>query len=252
MIDSLLNFQLSFFGAFESIKPNSDTIFDLMELYKREGLRFIPSTITITKINVLNNNILPEDRLKMVREDKKWEIVFMPDRIDANYINSDTNDLVTYDSLFETGYDMLSFVFDNLGLSAKRLSVNGQLLFKKLSLDEIGDYRKRFLNIPKVFDEKRLQEWSFSVNSLSECDFQKKEIEDINVINNLSLGRSQNSDDPYRIILGFDINTLQENIEDRFKSSDLKTFTDNSKKIFTSILSFYEVEYEDDGNATNS
>lgn len=246
MIDKILSFQMSFFGDYDFIKPDPNVIFELMSIFKEREQQFIPNTISITQIDALTNTTSTVERLKMTSVDKRWELIFLPDRIDANFTNHDYNYIDhNYNTLFNMGKTFLTIILNNFTLKAKRISSSGQLMMKKLSIVEVDDYRKNFLNTLDYFSKKTLQEWTVSYNVLGECYFEKIGVENINVINNLALIKSQNQEDPFRVVFSFDINTLPENTANRFGESEISLFKEKAENIVDILLK--EIDGDDDG-----
>ncbi|WP_160316172.1 hypothetical protein [Acetobacterium bakii] len=230
---------MSIFGTYEHIKPGMNTIQILMDAFKGfEGEIFIPSTIEIQKIELPINTLITETRLKMMSISKKWEILFMPDRIDANYNGSDVNGEVQKESIKELvdfSKKILDLALSAFDLKGGRLAVNCRRVMKKLNSDEIDDFQNKLINPLNFYNDKLCNDWSLMINGNDNIEINDK-TESLNVITNISLGKLDKIDDPVRIILVFDINTKPDNMSIRFGIKNLGAFGDRCVKMIGDLV----------------
>ena len=84
----LNNLQLSLFGNFINIKPQTDIVIKLLTALQVE--QFIPGSADIANVDIKTGKVTLDSRMQLVSPDKTWTIVFLNDRIDFNYNFQDT------------------------------------------------------------------------------------------------------------------------------------------------------------------
>jgi len=82
-VDKVLNLQMSLFGSFINIKPETDIVINLLTSLKED--KFIPGSADIASVDLKTGKMNVESRMQMISPDKTWSIVFLPERIDFNY-----------------------------------------------------------------------------------------------------------------------------------------------------------------------
>lgn len=226
-MDKIVNFQLSLFGSFINIQPDTDIAMHLMSHLADENM--IPATATVNTVDPLNKNITTENRMQMVSQDKNWIIVFFQERIDVTYAYVGGDNVYTSISdVCDKAITLLKKTFASFaGTTGNRLAVNGRVILNAMSDEEKKAFIRRFSTPLSLHANESLEEWNLHYNAKREMKITDDKSELCNSIVDLGEIIAINSTDESisnRMSIGFDINTAPENQEARFKYTDLESF----------------------------
>lgn len=151
-----LRYQISLFGDFESITPNSEVVNPLLENLK--GYNLVPGTFIETQFtsNGLNNS----QRLSLRSNDMSFSIEFKLDRIDFYLLNTDINvfNMMSIDSFAKQVKDIYNKVSCDNKFKIRRIGFVRYLLFIE-GVDHSIVYRKLNKNI-KYYENLPMKDWS--------------------------------------------------------------------------------------------
>lgn len=238
-MESILNLQLSLFGAFINIKPKNDIVIQLLTNLKEEN--FMPGTIDIAMVDANTKQISSESRLQLVSEDKTLNIVFLQDRIDFNYnLMPNTTQIQNLQLLVNNMSILIRKVFAAFAsTTGNRLAFNCRFLLDKMDDEKLDAFIKRYSNEPSFFQSSNVAEWNLRFNNPSEIPVKDDAKEMCNRI--VEFGIMQSSiDDSKSIGIAFDINTLANNLELRFNYEDLMLFANQNIDFICAALSEIE------------
>lgn len=222
-------FQLSLFGNFSDLKAD---LSNMQKLANALGdKQFLPTVTNHQNIDVLNGTNTSELRISLISKDGKYNVQILPERIDylSNY--SSVN-IIEDERLFELisdGCDILEIIMREFNLVSNRLALNIQFI-NIISDDSI--FRKIYnktINFLPFYNNTNVFEWQLMSNSRGKIvglDYQ----EDLNTISYVmptinSITKAKG------IMLQLDINTIQENLANRFYDVNLKEFYIHATKL---------------------
>lgn len=241
-MDKVLNFQISLFGSFTNVQPNLELTMQINNSLREEG--FVPGTVQVNTFDPIEQKMMSETRLKMVSTDKVWSVVFFAERIDVNYsYQGGENGIVSLDEVSEKAKRICKKAFAPIAATTgTRLAVNGQFLLGNMDDAVKKEFVSRFLIQPKVYNDGPLSEWSVRFNSLTGIHTSETSLESCNFIINLGdiIGiDTKTGTASLRTGLGIDINTLPQNIENKYTINELLYFScgaiENMKKALAEI-----------------
>lgn len=218
-METLLNYQMSCFGSYSHIRPNPDVISKLMEDFSY--LNFIPSTINAATIDVNSGSLKTDSRIQIVSTDKKWNIAIMPNRIDVNYKGDSNNFSIS--ELTSYAQKLMELAIKILRVKSGRLAINCTGILPKANNEILNKFYSKLVNPLEFYQNKEIYEWNIAMTGLDNI-LLNETLEPTNIITNISLGHSDNVDDPIRVIVVLDINTLQDNMSERFDYECLSQF----------------------------
>ena len=234
-MESIINFQMSFFGPYAYIRPDSKNISLLLNRFSDD--KFIPSTITTATLNTLDGSFNDEKRINMVSIDDSWGIAIMPDRIDVNFpIKANKKIDIEYDTMVNKASDLSLKMMNIFDLKTKRLAINSRCVLPKMSEKTVGAFYKKVFNPLNYYEDKKISSWVAVINGIERFKICGND-EDINVITNVSLGHSNDPNDPFRIVVAYDINTLSENTTERFDARAIKDFSEQTVAVIRGLSS---------------
>lgn len=242
-MDKIVNFQLSMFGSFINIKPNTEITMLLMKNLADESM--VPGTATVSSIDPVNRKIDTETRLQIMSQDKCWKIVFFEERIDVTYdfVGGDIF-YSSFDDVFRKGIDILTKTFNTFsGTTGNRLAVNAKVLLPAMDADSENAFIRKFSTPVSVFEKECLNEWNLQYNVRKRITISKDKTETCNNIVNMGLlvGIDAKTGVLHRrIFVGMDINTSPDKSELRFNYNDLVSFAKEVKGEMESILASVE------------
>lgn len=220
--------QVSFFGSFEEVTASHETI--LFFLTKFAEKKLIPATFQALELpQPLRIAINVAPRFSFRSEDGTWTIDFGPRRIDIRKQNVGIKSANSFDveSFYGEVLNDINSICERLNRSFSRLSFVSNYAFE--GFDDFDLQRITgglFASLPRISEEP-LTEWSTRVVEHIKIKMKSEEL--LNVISTLNRGPYQvfsEEDDEKRVllILSFDINTHQSNLEPRFNQNDVKEF----------------------------
>ncbi len=241
-MEKILNFQMSLFGSFVNIHPNINLTQEIVK--NLQDYDFIPSIIVINTLDPAKRNIVIENRLQLISKDRSWNIAFLAERIDFNYIYHEGNNYFSNLKLIiDKGKEICLKVFEKISeTKGIRIAVNGRFLVKNIPFDEEQHFIKRFVNIPKIYGNIPVREWNIRFNAPKELMFgDKKDICNniIEVYEIFGLDSKSKIKIP-SMAIGLDINTSQLNTEPKYNYSDIISFSDAAEQMMESLLQGFE------------
>ncbi|MBO5100795.1 MAG: hypothetical protein J6B63_05775 [Treponema sp.] len=235
-MDSILNYQASIFGSFSNIKYSPENIERISSIFPK----FSPNTIPITAVDIRTNQLITDNRLQFVSDDKQYYITFLPERIDFVYNLIQGNSKKTnFEEIQKEIFDIITKIAPEFSsIKGNRLANSCNFLTKVYSKQDIIKEINKYSSTTKFFDDTsdNIAEWQIRINNKRNFSIKSND-EDNNNIINLSLARD--SDLNYRFLGTIDINTNPKKDDYRFTILDLKEYvtiaTENMKNISKKI-----------------
>lgn len=228
----LMVMQISVFGSFRDIQPDQERLIKLIE-----GLPgFIPGTSQHLNIDATSRKIEALQRIIMMNNTTGWRLEIQVDRINAIYVAGEAiANPNSKEALVATGIDCLKKCIDILNIERGfiRLAINGQYV-KPMgkAIPEIP-FTANLPNYIENIDE--VSEWNLTLNKNGQVTINNDER--TNEILSCSLGNAVTDPSEHAMIVTVDINTLQSNIVERFKISDMQAFSEYAMHRWDEMLS---------------
>lgn len=239
-MDKVLHLQLSLFGSFIEIKPETSVVIKLLISLEKEG--FVPGSVDITSVDLKSGKMAVESRLQMISPDKTWNIVFLPERIDFNYAYQPNTKIYTcIDELLVLANSFVERVFGIFDqIIGNRLALNCKLALENLSEENSSNICRRFTKPFAAYDVDSYIEWSVRYNSQSKIKVSENNEEECNHVTEITQVEDQNidvtnKDKPYSVVVLIDINTLPLNLDKRFKYDNLIYFANNANEFISKV-----------------
>lgn len=234
-MDKILNFQVSLFGRFIDIKPETDIILKLLTNLKDEA--FIPGTVDLAVLDPMTKKITTDSRIQMMSQNKAWSIVFLEERIDFNYnFQPDTMSMKKIVDVYEYIKKLIEKVFSVFpNTMGNRIAFNGKILLNEMTDEEADAFMNRFSSPMSIYNDKKLTEWAVRFNSKEQISW-NNHCEECNCITEISKIINVGNTNENRILIGVDLNTIQENMELKFKYEDMLQFSEKAKEISENIV----------------
>ncbi len=217
---TLLSFQMSIFGTFShfsATKENYDKVLTAL------GGKFLPSSIIGRDFDLQSGKVTQSARMSFINPDSGWNIVLLKDRIDLNFSKSDGLDSeIAIQVILQEGKEALGKVMKSLHISAGRIAVNYKYTVDN-EKEKIERIRKKVASGVSYFNTKNIGEWSVHNDSIESVELNGVN-EVTNIIVDISMFNKNPRDEPTQLIIGYDINTHQLNLTERFKINDISTF----------------------------
>lgn len=240
----LNNLQLSLFGNFENIKLGTEVVIKLLTALQQE--QFIPGSADIASVDIKTGKVTVDSRMQLISPDKTWTIVFLGDRIDFNYsYQENTKVYKNVEQVIAVGKNLIEQVFKVCtNAIGNRLAVNGRFVVEGLSESERKTFCDKFTKPFSVFKEEAYAEWGVRFNSRT-----KMKIDDSTELCNRIVEMSQLERNDvsngqiklvHAIVVAFDVNTAQVDVDKTFEYRDLLLFAENSSEFITNV--FKEIE----------
>lgn len=231
---AILSIQLSAFSN-KRIIPSTDNIAKLMsKLKEMSGVDLLPSILNTQKIDISTGNLENVPNLSFSTSDNKEKVVCMENRIDCTFNFEIEKQDVVWDN-FEVAVKILEFIMQDETVLANRLALN--VNFISDICNGGTKFENQVMNVVPFYQDKDIREWSSRINARETIKINSKE-EILNIIteyNHITQDRIG-----AKIICHCDINTIQENKDYRFYSSDIECFAKQAKEIFVNIQSDLE------------
>ena len=238
-MDKVLNMQTSFFGSFIDIKLETEIVIKLLTALKDDG--FVPGSADITSVDLKTGKMFVDSRLQLVSTDKTWSIVFLPDRIDFNYnYQQGTSVCKNIDGLLITAKELIEKVFSVFsGTIGNRLALNCRFALENMTEDDLSQFCNRFTKPLSAYNQESFVEWSVRFNSRGKCKISEDKEEECNRITEMMQMDAQQSPiqgtDNHGVVLSIDVNTLQQNMSQRFQYNHLIRFDNEAAKFIADI-----------------
>ena len=225
-----LNYQYSLFGNFSDISPEkTDIVIELLKLYENEN--FIPSSYQEI---VLNNGIQkPENRIALNNKDGiAINIGFQRIDVIVSYNEDGKYKDMKIEEITPKVTNLLEKFLDKFNRVCNRLALNTTTLLSDEKTIEIEKKFEENSRTIEYYNTKKVREW---IERLVTREKNDNIGEEINIITSLNRTNGEfynqvlNKNIAFdSIIVQFDINTLAENINPRFKKEEMKNFFDNA------------------------
>lgn len=234
-MEKVLNMQTSFFGSFIDIKLETEIVIKLLTALKDDG--FVPGSADITSVDLKTGKMFIDSRLQLVSPDKTWTIVFLPERIDFNYnYQQGTEVFKNIDKLLLIAQGLIKKIFSVFsGTTGNRLALNCRFALENMTEADLKQFCNRFTKPLLAYNQESFVEWSVRFNSRGKCKISESKEEECNRITEMTqMDVSQNMGN-HGVIMSIDVNTLQQNMSQRFQYSDLICFDDDAAKFIAEI-----------------
>ena len=164
-MDRILNLQVSLFGSFIDIKPETNIILNLMTALKEES--FIPGTVDLAVLDPTTQKITTDSRIQMISKDRTYSIVFLEERIDFNYnFQPDTKAIKKVTDIYRYIGNLIVKVFSVFPkITGNRIAFNGKILLNKMTNEEMYDFMHKFSSPLSIYKDKKLEQWIVKFNS---------------------------------------------------------------------------------------
>ena len=234
MIEIPSKYEASFFGRIEDIKPSPDTIAVLLEILRDKGL--LPTTLH--EIGLRG----PIARLRMASPDNEWAIGFVSERIifQKNMTKPKGANMGTLEEFGKEVAEFSKKILQRFPIKGTRLALVTGGMMAEMTEESLQKVYEGLFHPVRFYVDNRPTEWSsrsvaqrsLTVNGREE---RLNVLTDINrVRGEFSLADGVSSFD--RIEVGFDINTLQRNVETRFDAESVADFYPKALKLRTDLL----------------
>lgn len=238
MIETVLLYQFSFFAPGTQVDPSPDIIVKLMEGFKGKDLMPTTTAMQVLQINIGSGpSAAPTQTLQLqfVTKNQAWNLAFEPQRVLLTHNNRPDVGIGTPEDFIAEVVEIFSRLLQVISLTGTRLSYVTKGLLPAMSPEALEQVNLRLLNLPAYYREHPPLEWTTRNVARHEVGVGDK-AEIINVITDIGRvkgmieekGRPQPFD---RIMIGFDINTFQENKTPRFGYHDVGLFLREAVKI---------------------
>lgn len=225
-MSKITSIMISVFGN-NRVIPDTDVITFLMNETKGiSGLDFLPNINNSAAIDINTGNIIQVPNLSLRTPDGLHKIISNGNRIDYISVFSDQTES-DYDEQLKQGVLILQSIISKAEIVANRFALNIDLLCSNNIKDFIS-----FDFLP-FYKGREIKEWSSRTNSDCEILINDQK-ETLNVITTIEK-RDEASVKTSNIRCHFDINTIAQNNDFRFKGKDLDSFIFETKRIANDI-----------------
>lgn len=227
------NLQLSIFGDYISIKPNTDLFIQLLSALREE--QFIPGSVDIANIDIKTGRLAIDHRVQLLSLNKVWSITFFDNRIDFNYnYQEGTEAYPGIKPIVLRGKELIQKTFgpipDTVG---NRLAVNCRIFLEHMTSEELKRFFDRFSKTLEAAKDNDYAEWSVRYNIRDNLLVGEDRSELCNRI--IEMGQIErpiiNQDKVENvkdIVITLDVNTDALNNRNRFKYQNLLLFSDQA------------------------
>ncbi len=211
---NIQNIKYSIFGNYDFLEANQDNVSKLYKILGQDG--FLPNMIQMIQIEQPTNKVTKKSRPQFICEEKKCSIIFLPDRIDIEIKEGGSLEFCS-----AIGY--LGKIIEAFELKIYRIALNSTAVSKITSKEEgEGIWKKIIAGQSYPFCENTI-EWGTKNVARMECAGLG---ENVNIGQNIeSIAVAEHGNVEVKgIQVKIDINTLGENMEDRFSIESCKVF----------------------------
>lgn len=236
MIDIIAKYQLAIFGNFLAVLPTPENFAKLMGEFKDKN--FLPNTVQELSLADLQQPVMPpqiavpELKLQLLSSNREWVLTCGKTRIDIikNPTDLRGQNLGRIEDFTEEACDFINRIFRSIIKNkANRISLITSGLFGEMTVDMLNGIYNTIYKSISVFKDEVPFEWNSRRAVRTYIDILNHN-EPINFITSINRGKYQSAlpENQFTIFdsieLGFDINTVQENNEDRFDVDAIKAF----------------------------
>ncbi|MDR1089536.1 MAG: hypothetical protein LBL79_00535 [Prevotella sp.] len=224
MIDIKVRYQAVAFVP--SIEASPNNMSQLMGLFADKGL--VPTTYQEVAIAPLPSQ--PQLRFSLQSPNNEWNIRFGINRIDVlkNAINGKGDNIGSIEQFCSDASDIFTKIYSKHPQKANRLGLSSNVLLEEMTDEKLNDVYNKLFNPIKLYSDNKPLEWNSRVNSRiqKEVNSVNEQINFISEINRASglLNIDQKLVPIDRIAINLDINTIPNNIENRFGEAEVVDF----------------------------
>jgi hypothetical protein len=229
-----LRYQVSLFGNYDEIVPNSENIKFFFDNFTNKGMMPYQTQEVSIDITSEESNYKNSHRLSLADLERKWNIKFNSDRIDIVFVNSNigVTEMISKEDFLKETMFFLEKIDSKFTKSHKRVAFVTNHLFTPA---DISKSSKSFTNSIDYFDGKSILEWSNRVATRVKLLYGGQE-DVVNVISAMrSIGQPmmiKNTHSFFQgLALNIDINTIPENETYRFRFQDLESMFNEMLRI---------------------
>jgi hypothetical protein len=227
MIDIKVRYQAVAFMP--SIEASQSNISQLMGLFADKGL--IPTTFQEVTVKTLPTQ--PQLRFALQSPNNEWNIRFGIDRIDIskNATDGKGNNIGTIEQFCTDVSDIFARISSKHPQKANRLALSGNVLLEEMTTEKLNTVYEKLFNSIKLYSDNKPVEWNLRINSRvqKQINSMNEHLNFISEINRVSglLNIDQKLVPIDRIAVNLDINTIPNNIENRFGEIEFADFYKN-------------------------
>lgn len=244
-MDRVINLQMSLFGNYVNIKPQTDIVIKLLTALQEH--QFIPGSAEMVSFDLPSGKMVVDSRMQLVSPDRTWTIVFLVDRIDFNYTyQNGTKSYQNINELVQYGKTIIEKVFSVFpDTTGNRLALNCRFVRENITNDDLNQFRGRFTKEINTFKSDNYVEWTIRYNNREKMVVGTDNEELCNRIVEISqVERLDESKQPtialHDVVVMLDVNTSATDISQRFKYSNLLYFAENAKSFIGEAISEIE------------
>ncbi len=225
------NCQMSIFGSYEGIVPESELVRKLADALKE--YEFIPGTIDVGFFDSSKGEASIGKRIHMVSDDGCWKINIMMERINFTYSYKEgTKEYSRINNVCDAALKFSECVFSVLGeIRGRRLALNCKVPYE-LTDDDI---RKLILKDTMGISQYKegVQRQLLHLVNTAVIEFGNGKTEESNVVFKTEVDARKSEK---RLIITCDINTLAENKQLKFVPEDLNMYVVAAREKISGML----------------
>jgi hypothetical protein len=241
MIDIAVKYQTGIFGNFADIMPTPERMSRMISVFSDKGL--LPGTFR----EISPSGGVSQLRLQMSSPNNEWNILIAAQRIDIlkNAIDAKGENLGAIDEFTKEAGELVDRALKELDRKANRIALVTSGLLKDMPPDKLNTIFGRLFRPIGFYQENTPFEWNSRSVAKTKMNFGGFR-EDVNIITDINRVRAnlQQQDSVLvldRIEAAFDINTIQDNQENRFDNQSISEFFMEAADLRSQILSDLEV-----------
>ncbi len=233
MFGILVKYHSSFFSNVGDIKPTPDVIIKFMEIFKDKNL--LPSNYTIISIK-------PETRLRLGTSDSQWVVDFDLNRImiQKNMITPTGDNLGNVEQFCDDIADIYGKILSVYPHVGARLALVTEGITNEMSGEKLDSIYRKIINPLPYYDKNMPYEWSVRHCSMVDIEISGKS-DKVNVVTRMkrqqiSLPEKDVIKSMDRLVINLEVNTDQNNSNQRFDIASIKSFNVEAMKIRQQII----------------
>jgi len=243
--EDVLLYQFGFYAPDSRIDPSPEIIAKLLKAF--DGTGYMPSAVTEMHVEGSadgKHRMQARQQLHLVTKNGEWAIEFEPHRVSIKKRNVTGVEIGTAEQFKDDVADFCERLSTVRPLTGTRLSYVTRGFLPEKNADEMVAANQNIMILPGFYQENPPIEWN--TRTATQYDIQLHDRpETLNVITDIGRIRGKQitpdgAKDVDRIDIGFDINTFQENKEQRFVFSDAKEFLEKTVELSERLLDDFE------------
>jgi hypothetical protein len=237
-----LRYQVSLFGNYAEIIPNSENMKFFIDNFSDKGM--IPNQYQEVRVHINFKEATPtsksNERIQLTDPEKKWEIKFNTDRIDILFLNSNigVTEIISKEKFLSEVVDFLNRINQKFQKQHKRVGFVTQYLFENVDVSKTSGI---FINAIDYFKEKPIIDWSNKIATRAKLLYGDNQEELVNINSEArwissSMIINSNVSSVSGVFLSLDVNTVPENSDYRFQSDNLELLLGEILKIENEVF----------------